>query len=151
MSWRLTKILGDLDRHKQIFDLDQNGLGEALMNIDCEVILRDMDAEVDPDGKPWPPLSELYLAWKAIAAPGSPMAVLYGHMKTLAQLKGMRRTTARLAVMVYGIDEEARDLAEWFQEGNAKQNRPPRRFYLQSAEAQQLKDEYCRNHLTGRV
>lgn len=149
MSARLNKILRDLNRHKQIFDLDQNRLAESLMDIDAGVILAAMDAEVDPDGAPWAPLSELYLEFKARAAPGAPMAVLYGHMKTIEQLHGLRRITAREAVMVYGIDELARELATFFQEGNSRQ--PPRKFYGTSAEADIRKDMFCREHLESQI
>jgi hypothetical protein len=146
-SGRLAKILRDLERHKHIFDLDQHDLAEALMDIDVEVMLRDMDAEVAPDGTAWPRLSERYERWKARAAPGAPMAVLYGHMKTREQLEGLRRVTAREATMVYGIDDLAREVATYFQEGAPGNDQPPRPFYGLSAEADARKDEYCRKHL----
>lgn len=149
MSARLDPILRDLERHKTVFDLDRDGLGEALMDLDARLILKYMDAQEDPDGNPWPPLSEGYALWKDAAHPGNPMAVLLGHMKTEEQVKGMRRVTAREATMVFGVDELARQEATYFQEGSADQ--PPRRFYGQSAEAQQLKDDLCRKHLEDRV
>ena len=88
MSARLDPILGDLERHKTIFNLDRNGPGEALMDVDARVILRDMDAQVDPDGNPRPPLSEAYGLWNHAACPANPTAVLLGHMKTESQVKG---------------------------------------------------------------
>jgi hypothetical protein len=150
-SASLSKILRVLERHKHIFDLDKNHLGEALMDITAEVILRDMDAEVGPDGQAWPALSNPYEEWKAKAAPGAPMAVLYGHMKTPEQVNGMRRVTAREAVMVYGVDELARELATYFQEGSSGNNQPPRPFYGLSAEAEVRIDEHCRKHLESKV
>ena len=151
MSAALARIVRILERHKTIFDLDKNGLAESLMDIDAEVILREMGQEIDPDGAGWPALSLAYLKFKSRVAPGAPMGVLYGHMKTETQIKGLRRITAREAVMVYGVDELARDLAEWFQEGSKKQNRPPRRFYKLSVEAQTRKDAFCRQHLAKLV
>jgi len=88
MSARLDPILRDLERHKTIFDLDRDGLGETLMDLDARVILKDMDAQVDPDGNPRPPLSEAYGLWKHAACPGDPTAVHLVHMKTEAQVKG---------------------------------------------------------------
>ncbi len=88
MSARLGPILRDLERHKTIFDLDRDGLGEALMDLDARVILKGMDARVDFDGNPRPPLSEGYGLWRHAACPGDPMAVLLGHMETEAQVKG---------------------------------------------------------------
>lgn len=149
MSTRLDNVLRDLERHKTIFDLDRDGLGEALMDVDARVILKNMDRQEDFDGNPWPPLSEGYGLWKNATYPGKPMAVLLGHMKTEEQVKGMRRVTARDATMVFGVDELARDEATWFQEGSADQ--PPRRFYGQSAEANQLKDELLQKHLEDRI
>lgn len=79
------------------------------------------------------------------------MAVLFGHMKTIDQLSGRRRITPREAIMEYGIDELAIDLAHWFQEGSAKQNRPPRPFYGLSSEALHESDQYCNRHIAKLV
>ncbi len=88
MSARLDPILRDLERHKTIFDLDRDSLGEALMDVDAQVILKDIAAEVGPDGNPRPPLSEGYGLWRHAACPGNAMAVHLGHMKTEAQVRG---------------------------------------------------------------
>lgn len=145
----LASILADLERHKTIFDLDKHGLAEKLMDATAEQILRDMKAETDPDGNPWPALSEAYTEYKAKVAPGQPMSVLFGYMRTIEQLKGSRRIAAREAVMVYGVDEKARQLAEWFTQGNSRQ--PPRPFFAISAECEARLDQICREHLEGLI
>lgn len=149
-SAALTSILADLERHKTIFDLDKHGLGTALMDATAEQILRDMVDEKGPDGNPWAPLSEAYAEYKAKVAPGQPISVLFGHMRTIAQLKGLRRIEAREAVMVYGVDELARDLATWFQDPtNSRQ--PPRPFYGISSECETRLDQLCREHMEALV
>ncbi len=145
----LSAILADLERHKTIFDLDRDGLGEKLMDATAAQILRDMEAEVDPDGRRWAELSAAYVEYKQKVSPGEPMSVLHGRMRTLEELQGLRRITAREGVMVYGTDEQTRQEAEWFQEGNSRQ--PGRRFYAISAECEARLDEVCREHLAARV
>lgn len=147
MSVAHQRIIGKIAKHKELFDLDKNGLGESLMDLAVTVMLETMDREVGLDGTPWPPLSELYAKWKSKVAPGKPMAVLFEHMKTREQLSGQRRITPREAIMEYGVDELAIDLAHWFQEGSAKQNRPPRLFYGLSAETLQRSDQLCNKHV----
>lgn len=148
-SAALSSILADLERHKTIFDLDRHGLGAKLMDATAEQILRDMIDEKSPDGAPWARLSEAYAEYKAKVAPGQPISVLFGHMRTIGQLKGLRRAAAREAVMVYGVDDLARDLATWFQEGSSRQ--PARPFYGISAECEARLDQICREHLESLV
>jgi hypothetical protein len=146
-------IIGDLQRHKTIFD--PVNVGEEVCDIIAEEILVCMDAQVSPDGTPWEPLSIAYEYWKNKHYPGEPMAVLEGHMKTLEQLKGTRIIAGAGGSemqMTYGIDELARDLAEWFQEGNqggggflggiTSHGQPPRPFYSISQPAMDRIDAY---------
>ncbi len=135
MAATMAEILADLDREVYRFDLDKGGLGEKAMDIAVEVMLRDMDAEQSPDGTRWPDLSDAYAEAKAGIAPGSPMAVLHGEMKSTEQLAGERRITPHRCTMVFGTTQQARDEACWFQEGDPGGNQPPRPFWGFSVEA----------------
>jgi hypothetical protein len=128
----LAAMAADARRLLEAFDFDKNGLGEALMDEAVDQFLIEMDAQVDPDGVPWPPLSEDYAEWKASAAPGEPMAVLYHLMKTPEQLAGERTIAADVATMTYGTSPDARDEAGFFIEGRPP-GQPARRFYEFSA------------------
>ena len=85
---QLNPLLKDLARFKEVFDLQRDLLAFRAHNVAVQVMLADMLAEVDPDGMPWPELSELYAKWKSQHFPGNPMAVLYGVMKTEENLRG---------------------------------------------------------------
>jgi hypothetical protein len=49
-------------------------------------------------------------------------------MKDPAQLLGELQGSDREVIQTYGISDEAKDHAVWFQEGN-EPNQPPRPFY----------------------
>lgn len=145
----LGAIISAIRQHPHVFDFDRNTLGESLVHIAAMEITGQMADELDPDGNAWPALSDAYATWKATAAPGEPMGVLWHHMRTLEQLEGSYRITATSIDQTYGVDEYARDLAEWFQEGSAKQNRPPRPFYQFNASAIQALNDWCDQHFAA--
>lgn len=122
-------IIADLERHKQGFDFTQDELAQRVSVVTAAAIYSYMDAQVDADNAPWIALADGYARWKERHFPGQPIGVLTGHMKALAQLLGELEITPHLLKQTYGIDEQARLLAEWFQEGYDDQNRPPRSFY----------------------
>lgn len=126
MSRELTAILNDLDQHANAFDLS-HGFGSDLMVEAAGAIEEQMDAELDPDGVAWEPLSEAYEKAKDAQTSGAPMAVLFGVMKTFYNLLGRQWISAKECRQTFGQDEQATDEAEWFQEGNA--NQPARPFY----------------------
>lgn len=126
MSAQISPILADLQRHRHCFDLDR-GLAEPLAEATAAAIFEYMEAQVDPDGHAWEPLSEKYAEWKATHAPGAKMSELYYRMKAPDQLKGELGIDVYRLEQTYGLDLEARQEAEWFQEGNP--NQPPRPFY----------------------
>jgi hypothetical protein len=132
-------ILRDLKLHEHLFDLTRDDLGEQLLDIAGEAMLRNLDAELDADGAPLAPLSEGYGQWKAKAAPGRPIGELYGELKDPANFEGERRITPEVAISVFGVTQEARDEAAAFIEGNDRQ--PPRNFHGLTIEALQLSDE----------
>jgi hypothetical protein len=134
-------ILQKLDEQTHRFDLDRDGLGETVMDIAVDAMLVDMDAERDPTGANWPPLSAEYAEEKAKVSPGSPMAVLHGIMKTRDQLEGERCITAHQASMTFGKDPVAKQEAIWFQEGDPSNNQPPRLFFGFSAECVSRTDD----------
>lgn len=127
MSAQLAPILEDLDRHRRCFDLTADGFGEALAETAAAAVFEYMDQETDPDNRAWAPLAEWYAERKAEHFPGRIKAELYLLMKTPDQLKGTLEIEADRMVQTYGTDEEARQEANWFQEGSDVQ--PPRRFY----------------------
>jgi hypothetical protein len=133
----LNAIVRDLNRHAEVFDLDKHNLGERLLDIAAQAILEQMDAELDPTGTPWPALSDLYATWKATVSAGSPMAVLFGIMKSLTNLQGVREISIYRAASTFGFETDvSRQEACYFQEGfngvdsaGHRRNQPPRRFY----------------------
>lgn len=129
MSAQLTAILDDLERHKHAFDFNDNGLADAVAEATSVGIFEYLDREIDVNNSPFIALSEGYEAWKSRHFPGKPIGELYGLMKSPDQLKGTLEIQQYAMSQTYGTTEEARLLAEWFQEGYAPQNRPPRPFY----------------------
>lgn len=147
----MRSILRDLDRHIHLFDLDQGDLGEDLMDVAAGVIRQDIDGQVDPDGQPWPELSDAYATWKATVAPGNPMAILYHQMIDSEQIAGERWVSPTEGRMVFGVDEVPKQEAVWFQEGDPNNNQPPRRFYEFSLESLTRMDAHLDRHFDANV
>ena len=139
-SPQLARILADLERHRTIFDLDNDRLGEELMDLDVVHIIVQMAAERDPDGTQWPELSDAYAKWKAGVSPSNPISYLYGLMDDPEQLMGERSVSADEATMTYGVTEDARQEAVWFQDPQ-NGSQPERPFYAQTAAGIAAKDE----------
>lgn len=116
-------------RHLKIPDLTDNGLGRDLCVIATDGVRECLDGQHAPDGTPWAPLSEAYGEWKGRNFPGQPMAVLHHLMSDPAQVTGIVDVTPNRAQVVYGVSQEARVEASWFQEGDPAANRPPRPFW----------------------
>lgn len=126
---QLNKLLKDLDVFSRVFDLTRDRLAYRAQEIVAEVILADMQQELDPDGSPWPALSPAYAEWKAKQVGSQPMAVLYGLMRTMENLRGQDMDVRPTeATFVFGQDAQAQAEAAWFQDpGNP--NQPARGFY----------------------
>lgn len=151
-------IMYDLRRHLSIFNLDQNHLGEDLLDIVAAEILIAMDAEVDMDGVAWPALSDrppwFYATWKAQHFPGQPMAVLHGLMKTTSNIMGERAIRRDNAESTFGHPGDvARDEAEWFQEGRSTSGggQPPRPFYFFGQKSIDKADDFLKAHFSRLV
>lgn len=142
------EIIADLKRLAKMFDLRRDNLGSDLLDLAAEDVLETMDRQEDPDGLPWIPLSDAYEEWKSLHFPAQPMAVLFGLMKTREQVRGFRVIGVDRAEMTYGLDDQVRNEAEWFQEGNTHQ--PPRPFYALTAQAVARADVMI-DHWLGKV
>jgi hypothetical protein len=159
MSQReLEAIKRHLGRHAHIFDLDQHGLGDKLLDIAADAILEYMDRELDPDGNRWDELSEHYADWKGDHFPGKPMAVLHGVMKTKDNLDGERDITRERAAATFGRDDQSRQEAVWFQEGyndtdskGRERHQPARPFYSFNPLAIARADQYLSRHFRNEV
>jgi hypothetical protein len=127
MSVQGAAIAADFERFKTLFDFTRNDLGKEVAELIAAGIFEYMDAQVDPSNIPWVPLSDKYAEWKAKRFPGEKMSELYLRMKAPDQLKGEVEITTHRVAQTYGLDDEARQEAVWFQEGNDRQ--PGRRFY----------------------
>lgn len=125
----MQQVIDDIRGMPHIFDLDRNNLGDRVAVAAANGIMATMDLELDPDLIPWPSLDPLYEQWKAQHYPGQPIAVLLAYMKDLSQLIGTTITWPTLMRQDYGIDENARLLAEFFQDPPSMRNQPPRKFY----------------------
>ncbi|MHC5542096.1 hypothetical protein ACYOEI_28070 [Singulisphaera rosea] len=129
MSAQMNAIIRDLEQVPHIFDFDRDGFGEEVAEATAAAIFEYMDAETSPDGGQWIDLAPAYQAWKERHYPGRKMGELELKMKDPMQLRGEPNITPNELVQEYGTDEDAKLEAEWFQEGNEEQNRPPRKFY----------------------
>lgn len=117
-----------LERHRHLFDLDRDKLGEDLCKAATDGAQECIAGEYSPSGEGWEYLSPEYEEWKEFAYPGHPMALLHGVMANPRQVAGELDPPDRTrAIVTYGITEQARDEAAWFQRGNAHQ--PPRPFW----------------------
>lgn len=127
MSRQASLIVADFGRYKDLFDFTKDELSYEVAAVIAEGIYDYMAAELDPDGNPWPPLSEKYAEWKAKHFPGQDISDLHHHMRDPTQLVGSVGVWPHRMVMTYGKDEQAQDEAVWFSEGNERQ--PARPFY----------------------
>lgn len=134
-SPQLDRILGDLDAMEKAFDLTSDGLGGKLLKAATDGVKDTIAKQEDPGGSPWPELSESYAEWKRSEAPGKPIGELYGLMADDDEVEGTIHVQPDLASVLYGKTEEAQVEAEWFQEGDEDQNRPPRPFFDLTAPA----------------
>ena len=124
----LAKIRADLERHRHLFDLDRDHLGRDLCKAATDGAQECIAGEHDPDGKPWDKLSPRYDEWKSFQFPGQPMGVLHQVMANPREVAGEPpEVSAERATVTYGVSEQARQEAEHFQEGDARQ--PPRPFW----------------------
>ena len=144
MDPELGEILGDLQRHAGLFHLDQNGLGDRALDIAVNGVKDHFDAEVNPDGVPWPRLQADYKRWKDRHFPGQPIGVQEGLMR--AEIDGERAVGGDSAEWTYGRSEEARQEAGWFQQGDPEQNRPERRFADLNPESTSRSDQLFDTH-----
>jgi hypothetical protein len=126
-------VVADIERMRDAFDFTKNGLDLAVAGASARGIDEQMDSQADPDGTPWEPLSERYDRWKQLTVGGLPMAELFHVMKTIEQLTGSLEVSRDRMVQTYGVTEEARQEAYWFQDPQGDQ--PPRRFYELNAAA----------------
>jgi hypothetical protein len=149
-SRQASAILHDLEKHKNLFDLTL-GLGTALMNEAAEGMFDQAMKELDPDGAPWPVLSEDYAKAKAKHYPGEQIGEREHLMLTLENFDGERDIETNEATQTFGLSESARQEAEWFIEGSEKQNRPPRRFYELDAATVKRLDGVVEKHGDKRV
>lgn len=127
----LGAIRADLERHKHLFDLTRDDLGRRLCKASTDGVQRCIADECTPEGQPWVPLSEAYEEWKSFQFPGNPMGVLYQHMANPREVAGKVQVTTNQAVVTYGVSDQAKQEATWFQEGSGRpgHGQPPRPFW----------------------
>jgi Phage virion morphogenesis family len=131
VSANLARMKATLDRHRKLFDLTQDNLGQRLCKAATDGVQACIAGQHEPDGTPWQPLSEHYEEWKAFHYPGLDMGVLHQHMANPHEVAGEVEVYAARAVVTYGISEQARQEAVWFQEGSGRpgHGQPARRFW----------------------
>lgn len=145
MSPAMRAIVRDLEKHRVIFDADR--IGEEVLDVAAAECLERFARQETPDGQRWDALDPDYERWKARhGIAGEQMGVLDGDMSDDEHFKGERSTSQTEASSTFGRSELARLHAEWFEEGNQGQNRPPRPFTALSAEAERRIDEFLDRH-----
>src|SRR4051812_46688253 len=122
----LAAILGDLRRHRRVFDADV--VGEKVLDVAAAEALERFRREEGPDGARWPELSEEYARRKAAHGLGMQMGVLDGAMSDDEQFAGERSITRNEASSEFGRSAIAKQHASWFEEGDPARNRLPRPF-----------------------
>ena len=127
MSRRLSKVRSDITHLRGLFDLTRDGLGKDLCKAATDGVQATIAAEQAPDGTPWDELSAGYEEWKSFQFPGSPIAVLHGTMADPREVAGVPTVASDFASVTYGVSEQARQEAVWFQEGD--ENQPGRPFF----------------------
>jgi hypothetical protein len=145
-------ILDDLRELANLFDLelprDGGVLGEKLLDIAAAGVADCFLTESDPDGSAWAPLSESYAEMKAERVGGKPIGELYGLMSDPQQIRGERVVRADSAVMTYGVTDDAKAEAVWFQDPETGRNQPPRAFYALTREAVALANDMLDQHFS---
>lgn len=129
MSVDGNRIMRKLKTHALFLDFRHQNLGDDLCGAFTDGTMRSILAEESASGAGWPALSPKYEEWKSRRFPGQQMGHLYGLMTDPAQIRGEIEVHRDSAQTTYGITEEARNEAAWFQRGDAGQNRPPRPFW----------------------
>ena len=129
MSAARDRIVADLERQKRFLDFTDNGVGHDLSKIMTDGVLECIIGQNDTDGNPWPALNAQYARDKARRFPGRPMAVLHLTMAQPQEVAGEVEVSPAQVVTTFGVSEDARAEASWFQEGDPARNRPERRFW----------------------
>lgn len=143
-------IMADLDQLDalEIFDLSGE-LGSSLISAARAGIADHFDAEVDPDGVPWPELSSDYARAKARLFPGANILVAKGTLR--AGIFGQPTTAPDSAVYTFGTNETDRQEAAWATEGDPLGNRPPRPFVDLNAESISESDQILDHQFDERM
>lgn len=147
---QMTKIIARIKRHRSIMDLDKRGLGTKLLDISMEVMIRDFNRRVSPDGSGWAGLSPEYEKWKMSTHPGQPQGYLDELMATYENFHGERIITATEAQSIFGVTEQAKEECHANSEGDPP-DRPARPFIGISAECHDLSDKFLAQHLKKHV
>ncbi len=129
MNPALTKILDDMKRQRELFHLDQGGLGAALLKAATDGVQASLLAQQTPDGQSWDDLSEDYAKWKGQHFPGKPMGKLHDVMADPVEVAGEPSISSDRATVIYGVTDQARQEAVWFSEGDPGRGRPARPFW----------------------
>lgn len=143
------EVHADLAGLRTLFDLTKGGLGATLCGIATDGVMDNLADGRDADGNPFAALSPDYEAWKSRNFPGQPIGLLHHLMADPAQVSGVVDVARDRAAVAYGVSEEARREAEWFIEGDAAHNRPPRDFWGLTGEALRLVDETLEERLNS--
>jgi hypothetical protein len=134
MNPALARVLGDIERHRHAFDLDSENLGRDLCKAATDGVQGCIAREESPDGTRWDDLSPHYEEWKRFQFPGEPIGVLHKHMADPHEVAGEVDAKSDEATVTYGISEQARLEATWFQDPE-NPNQPPRPFWGFTAES----------------
>lgn len=117
-----THDMFDLTKH----DLANKGFDNAVDGIYYCIVYGH-----DPDGIPFPALSQYYETWKQAVVGDEPIGILFGLMTSRAELCGVRIIRPDHAIQIYGATLAGQIEATKFQEGGAVTgtNQPARPFY----------------------
>jgi hypothetical protein len=143
-----SRISDAIRRHRGLFDLTRDDLGRNLCKAATDGVQGCFATETDPDGNRWPDLSPAYEQWKSFQFPGDPIGVLFRVMANPREVAGDIQVSDDLAVVTYGISEQARQEATWFQDPQNR-NQPPRKFFglteSARAESRSILDDRLKN------
>lgn len=118
-----------LDGLQRILDLRADKLGRRAMEMIARRIQARSQAELDPTGDRWPENEPRYKARKG----NQPIGELTGRMLSIEEIEGTITVVPDAARMEFGLSEDSRQIAEWFEEGIEANNQPPRPFFELSA------------------